>query len=212
LRERIEAVAATMALLDGDLALARAHAALTDAPHRARLLARIHAAAGEPHLAMAAIEHVRVRQTWDRLDVLLVHARCAPDAARRDAALRDALVVAEPDGFVRVFADEAAWLAEPLVELVATWPTDYVARLVTAITTEPARVANGPAAVALTDRELEVWRYLATPLSTREIADALFISRNTLKSHLRSIYRKLGVRTRHEAVARGQERMRGVFT
>ena len=55
----------------------------------------------------------------------------------------------------------------------------------------------------MTERELEVWRYLSTPLSAREIADALFISRNTLKSHLRSIFRKLAVHSRPGAVNKG---------
>jgi LuxR family maltose regulon positive regulatory protein len=52
----------------------------------------------------------------------------------------------------------------------------------------------------LTDREREVWRYLATGMSMREIAGILFISRNTLKSHVRSIYQKLDVKNREEAV------------
>jgi LuxR family maltose regulon positive regulatory protein len=55
---------------------------------------------------------------------------------------------------------------------------------------------------SLSPREVEVWNYLATPLSTAEIARRLFISRNTMKSHLRSIYRKLGVATRAEAIAK----------
>jgi ATP/maltotriose-dependent transcriptional regulator MalT len=56
----------------------------------------------------------------------------------------------------------------------------------------------------LTAREEEVSRYLATGMSMREIATVLFISRNTLKSHVRSIYQKLGVGTREDAVAQRQ--------
>jgi LuxR family maltose regulon positive regulatory protein len=54
----------------------------------------------------------------------------------------------------------------------------------------------------LTLREREVWRYLATGMSMREIANVLYISRNTLKSHVRNIYQKLGVSNREEAVER----------
>jgi LuxR family maltose regulon positive regulatory protein len=204
LTKRIEAVSARLALLDGDLAGARAYAALCEEPWRSRMLARTHAAAGEHELACAAIEHVPTQRAWDHIDVLLVRARCASSQDERTEALRAALTIAEPDGYVRVFADEADWIFEPLRELVGVWPTSYVADLVTAIANEPTRRPPAPTTSALSDREIEVWRYLGTPLSTTEIADALFISRNTLKSHLRSIYRKLGVRNRHDAVARGQ--------
>ena len=57
----------------------------------------------------------------------------------------------------------------------------------------------------LTDREIQVLKMLPSRLTLREIADELFISVNTLKFHLRLVYRKLGVASRAEAaeVARG---------
>jgi DNA-binding CsgD family transcriptional regulator len=55
-------------------------------------------------------------------------------------------------------------------------------------------------------RELEILRYLATRLSNREIAAELFISLNTLKTHVRSLYRRLGVTSRSHAVAAGRAR------
>jgi LuxR family maltose regulon positive regulatory protein len=210
--QRIEATCARLAMLDGDIELARAHADLCDDRRRPRLLARLHAEAGEPDLALAALDRVVGRGKWERLDGVLVRARCAPTADERAVALHDALVLGEPDGYVRVFVDESRWITEPLRELVASWPTAYVARLVTALANEPDRPSPRAGTGALTDRELEVWRYLSTPLSAREIADALFISRNTLKSHLRSIYRKLGASSRHDAVVRGRERLHGTVT
>jgi len=59
---------------------------------------------------------------------------------------------------------------------------------------------GAPIADELTDRELSVLRLMPTELSQREIGDALFISLNTVKSHARSIYRKLNVDARDEAV------------
>jgi LuxR family maltose regulon positive regulatory protein len=53
----------------------------------------------------------------------------------------------------------------------------------------------------LTERELEVLRYLPSSLTTTEMAEHLFISVNTVRSHIRSIYSKLGVHSRHEAIA-----------
>jgi LuxR family maltose regulon positive regulatory protein len=52
----------------------------------------------------------------------------------------------------------------------------------------------------LTDREMEILQRLPTRLSTVEIGQTLDISPNTVKTHLRNIYRKLGVRSRNKAV------------
>jgi LuxR family transcriptional regulator, maltose regulon positive regulatory protein len=57
----------------------------------------------------------------------------------------------------------------------------------------------------LTDRELSVLRLLPGQLSQREIAGTLYVSLNTVKSHVKSIYRKLRVETRDEAVSRARE-------
>ena len=65
-----------------------------------------------------------------------------------------------------------------------------------------ARLPPGPE--ALTDRELAVLAYLPTRLTTAEIAAELFVSTNTVKTHLRGIYRKVDARSRAEAVARAR--------
>jgi LuxR family maltose regulon positive regulatory protein len=58
----------------------------------------------------------------------------------------------------------------------------------------------------LSDREMEVLRYLAEMLSTAEIAATMFISVNTVRTHVRSILRKLAVSRRNQAVRRARER------
>lgn len=57
----------------------------------------------------------------------------------------------------------------------------------------------------LTQREQAVLRLLATSLSLREIGQELYVSLNTVKTHTRAVYRKLGVCNRHEALQRGSE-------
>lgn len=57
----------------------------------------------------------------------------------------------------------------------------------------------------LSERELEVLRLLATPLSTREIAEQLVLSIHTVRSHTRSIYSKLDVHSRYQAIACAEE-------
>jgi LuxR family transcriptional regulator, maltose regulon positive regulatory protein len=58
----------------------------------------------------------------------------------------------------------------------------------------------------LTDRELTILRLLPAPMALRELAAELFVTPNTLKTHLRAIYRKLGAESREEAVIRAHER------
>jgi len=69
----------------------------------------------------------------------------------------------------------------------------------------PRRREGDAAADDLTERELAVLRLLPGQLSQREIADALYVSINTVKTHTKGVYRKLGVDTRDEAVRRARE-------
>jgi len=57
----------------------------------------------------------------------------------------------------------------------------------------------------LTEKEFEVLGHLAELLSTDEIAEAMFVSVNTIRTHVRNILRKLGVRRRNAAVRRARE-------
>ncbi|MDD9372313.1 MAG: helix-turn-helix transcriptional regulator, partial [Acidimicrobiales bacterium] len=95
--------------------------------------------------------------------------------------------------------------------LLSYTPADAQARYVEdllAVTSHmvaPVRVRAAQALVApLSDREVTVLRYLCSRLTYREIAGALFVSVNTLKSHVRSVYRKLGVESRRGAVDAGR--------
>jgi LuxR family maltose regulon positive regulatory protein len=61
--------------------------------------------------------------------------------------------------------------------------------------------APGRLAQPLSGREQEILRWLSSDLSLREIASQLFVSYDTMKTHARHIYRKLGVSTRKQAVS-----------
>ena len=69
----------------------------------------------------------------------------------------------------------------------------------------PARRSVTPLLEPLSDREQAILRYLPTTLSNREIASELFVTTNTVKTHLRSIYRKLDVARRRDAVDRARD-------
>lgn len=59
--------------------------------------------------------------------------------------------------------------------------------------------------LGLTPRELEILELMAAGLSNREIGEKIFVSENTVKTHSRHVFDKLGARRRTEAVKRGQE-------
>jgi LuxR family maltose regulon positive regulatory protein len=94
---------------------------------------------------------------------------------------------------------------QPLLERHLTLPTAWAplaSELLGSIAgADPAATLIEP----LSDRERDVLRLLPTLLRTPEIAGELFVSVNTVKTHVKSIYRKLGVSSRRDAVARGRE-------
>jgi len=127
---------------------------------------------------------------------------------RADEALHRALVAAEPEGIRRPFV---AWGQEHLPRLLtnakALHPRSrpFVERLESGSpTAAPIPRNNGAQAVSLTDRELSVLQYLPSMMTYPEIADQLFVSVNTVKSHLRHLYAKLEVVNRRQAVTRAR--------
>jgi LuxR family maltose regulon positive regulatory protein len=124
--------------------------------------------------------------------------------------LERALRLAEPEGYIRLFVDEG----ETMVTLLRQAQTqgivpDYVVTLLSAFG-EQATVApadppsTGSLVEPLTEREIEVLRLLVAGLSNAAIAQKLIITTGTVKRHVNSIYGKLGVGSRTQAVARAQ--------
>ena len=136
------------------------------------------------------------------LDVVLAiarHRRRDLDAALD--ALDVAIARAEPEGYVRVFLDEG----EPMTTLLRVAAKDraYARRLLAAAASAPPQAASDGLVEPLSDRELDVLRLLQGDLSGPEIASELFVSVNTVRTHTKNIYAKLGVSTRRAAVHRG---------
>jgi len=142
------------------------------------------------------------------LEILILQALAFSAQGKRTEALpvlQRALTLAEPEGYIRLFVDEG----EPMVALLRHAyargiAPDYVATLLSAAGS-PAPAAPSPAGSLLeplTERELDVLRLLVAGLSNAEMARALIITVGTVKRHINSIYGKLGVNSRTQAVAR----------
>ena len=123
------------------------------------------------------------------------------------SALERALDLAEPDGLLSVFLLHPA---PGLLERHARQRTAHAA-LITEILSllagkRPAQPPAGPRTPLepLSDSELRVLRYLPTNLTGPEIAGELYISHNTVKTHIKSLYTKLGTHRRADTVARAR--------
>ena len=134
--------------------------------------------------------------------------------------LERALTLAEPEGYVRMFLDEGLPMRQLLLEIAERGiMPDYTAKLVSAFEAEqqnetseshpPVQSKLSPTSQLLieplTERELEVLRLFKTELSGPEIARELVIGLSTVRTHTKSIYRKLNVNNRRAAVKRAEE-------
>jgi LuxR family maltose regulon positive regulatory protein len=123
-------------------------------------------------------------------------------------SLARALTAGVPAGLLRPFLDAGEPLQRLLGEVGRRPATrDHVQALRAAGSAATLMLAttDGPGQGTLSDRELEVLRLLATPLSGPEIARQLFVSINTLRTHTKRIFTKLDVNTRAAAVSRAAD-------
>lgn len=219
--QRMPDIAATQALLllrRGDLATA---AQLTQKYNLLLSQARILIAQGNPATALALLEPYRQQmeaKAWpdERLKALVLQAVAHWAYKEKDKAVRvlnDALALAEPGGFIRIFVDEGRPMEQLLCEAatLGVMP-DYVRKLRAVFEVEkrenddqpnpsPAKRLIEP----LSERELEVLRLLRSELSGPEMAEYLAVSLNTLRTHTKNIFTKLGVNNRRAAIRRAEE-------
>jgi LuxR family maltose regulon positive regulatory protein len=226
---RISEVAAAQVLVllrQGDLAAAAQLAKTHELPISQ---ARVLLAQGDPSAALALLSPLR-QQTeakgWqdERLKVMVLQAVAHHAHGEKEKAvhlLRDTLALAEPGGFIRIFVDEG----EPMRMAISKFRLSiekqphgqdpkllgYVDKILAAFAQPAAmpqlKIETPKAKMPepLSQRELEVLQLVAQGLSNHEIGERLFLALDTVKGHNRSIYAKLQVQRRTEAIARARE-------
>jgi LuxR family maltose regulon positive regulatory protein len=212
---------------EADILTARGHTdsarELLDVEHPSAMLAvalartRLHD--DDPAAAIAALPgwaedetiFLALRLEAGILDALA--ARRMGDPSRAAESLEQVLCLAEPDGYRRIFTRGGPQLHALLADQLAVGTTrrSTAIELIEAMEQLPTDADPAPAWLAepptepLTERELTVLRHLHGVQSIAEIASALFLSTNTIKTHVRHIYRKLDAAHRRQAIQRAKE-------
>ncbi len=150
------------------------------------------------------------RRTGSVIEILVLQAIGHQAAGAMPAALaslRRALTLAEPEGYIRIFADEGPAMAALLSAAARKGMNPgYLDRLLQAVERPGHGTPVEPGLIArLSERELDVLRLLGTDLHGPDIARRLFLSLNTVRTHTKSIYAKLGVNNRRAAIRRAEE-------
>jgi LuxR family maltose regulon positive regulatory protein len=140
-------------------------------------------------LLTAVVAHRRLSQSGEAAELLSL-----------------ALALAEPEEACGPFVAAGPPVRSALTVLVSpsSRSAGFASRILDRFDGRLPRPAGSHPAALLTDSELAVLRFLPSHMTNQEIAEALFLSINTIKTHLSSVYRKLGVANRRQAIAQGR--------
>jgi ATP/maltotriose-dependent transcriptional regulator MalT len=184
-------------------------------------LARVLLAQGEAEEALRLLErwyqHARAQgRTGSEIELLVLSALAYQQQGKTEQAVQrlvPALVLGYPEGYVRLFVDEGTSMAPLLRLTLSRWKSQPEARYLHTLLAvlEAAQPGQTPLSQTFhhadpplepfSRRERQVLRLLATGLSNTEIADELVVSINTVRTHIRSLYHKLKVNSRKEALS-----------
>jgi LuxR family maltose regulon positive regulatory protein len=172
-------------------------------------------------LLFAAETDGRVGSMIENLELYALVCQAQDNLTGAHAALERALTLAEAGGYIRVFVDEGDPMRLLLLDLQTSIKKDinsgveseslrllsYTDKLLAAFPQPTAEDKSRHQVLLepLSERELEILRLITTGRSNQEIADLLVIALSTVKSHINSLYAKLGVNRRTQAIAIARE-------
>lgn len=171
-----------------------------------------------PEQALMVLEQALIHLNGQpSFDTVRIHGLCAlafqalKDEKQALESIRQALELGEPENRLATFVREGAAMEKLLrLALAKSIYPKFVQRLLLAFESRrQQKPAPAPVTEALieplSERELEVLQHLNSYLSTPEIADELIVTTNTVRTHIKNIYSKLGVHGRSGAVKRARE-------
>ena len=199
-RDWLARVGTVLTLSCGDGAVARRFAEQIEDPFWAAIsIARVQLFDGARVEAAETLHGAIPRVVGHEVVLGLLSARAA---TQHDDAMKAAGIAVERAsavGIVQTVASEGPEVVDFVERAAWRAPASWLSKVRLAATAAVPRLDNLRLVEPLTERERDVLRFLSGRLTIHEIADELFVSMNTLKFHLKVIYRKLGVSSRAEA-------------
>lgn len=176
------------------------------------VVARIRSAEGNAEESLSCLKHLLLAAEKDHrkgriIEICVLQALVFAKHGNNEQALKalqKALILAENEKYARVFVDEGDTIYKLLQKALSHDITPiYTSTLLKAFASSNVTQQSSLNSL-LTQRELEILKYIANGLSNKEIAKKLIRSLGTIKVHTSNIYSKLGAKNRTEAVARAR--------
>jgi len=154
---------------------------------------------------LQALPESTVREQLNKEILFADYFVSQPNEARKH--IHNALHLALPHGHRQLFLTQTDEVKNMILDFAEDHPNVYVESLAAAIraSIKDKSAKDGGLETPLTKRELDILRRLPTGLPITQIAATLHISNNTIKTHLKNVYKKLGVDSRESAVAKGKD-------
>jgi DNA-binding CsgD family transcriptional regulator len=158
--------------------------------------------------AKLAVSLIPTRNPRELLLFHILHINLYLDKPKlAEGHMQKALPIIMSNGYRQILLIQSPAFLEFLLKFAASNPTVYMEQISQEVRTRMARSnsRDGKIENPLTKREIEILNRLSTGLPISQIATNLHISHNTIKTHLKNVYKKLGAESREEAVQRGRE-------
>jgi len=170
-------------------------------------IARVDLCLGRPDRVTARLGTGTAPSLAAHIRRLILLACAEKQQGRTDRAtcyMRRAVGIAQPEHYVRPFLEQAAQVLPLLGIMGASGRDPYLSHLISQtepIASKATTWTDGTVLEPLSGREWEVLQHLTSHHTIRQIANLMFVSPNTVKTHVKSIYRKTGAISRDDAVS-----------
>ena len=158
--------------------------------------------------AKLAISSIPTRNPKEVLLFHILHINLYLDKPKlAESHLQKALPIIMSYGYRQILLIQSSRFLEFLLKFAATYPTVYMEQLAKEIRARMTQTnsRNQKIENPLTKREIEILNRLSTGIPISQIATNLHISHNTIKTHLKNVYKKLGAESREDAVQKGRD-------
>ncbi len=204
LAEHVDAAKSRVQLILGERARALELARDVSGERGVLLRAQLALADDDPVLAADLVAADEWSNVANHLEALLVRATAESEESAARRLVAEAVERAADESFVRPFLETGTRVRDLALQAAERSPRPDAWDLGLAIRAGTVHTQSPVLLESLSGRERDVLRYLRRPLTHEEIGRELFVSTNTVRTHVRGIYRKLGVNSRAEALARAR--------